>query len=79
VFLTPHSTCLSCATLACLPTRPPFLRLRTRRSLPGMRFSLARPRSELFSEQYCTTSRVISLSFHPSSPASRLSQAIQTP
>jgi hypothetical protein len=79
MFLTRHRTCLSFATLACLPTRPPFLRLRTKQSLVRWRFPFTQPHSELFSEQYHTASRAISLSLHHSSLTSTLSQAIQTP
>jgi hypothetical protein len=77
--LTRLRACLSFATPACLPTRPPLLRLRTRRSLLRWRYSLAQPRSELFSEQHDTASRASSLSLHHGSLTSRLSQAIQTP
>lgn len=79
MFLTPHRTCLSFATLACLPTRPPFLRLRTKQSLVRWPSPFAQPHSELSSEQYHMASRAISLSLHNSSLTSTLSQAIQTP
>ncbi len=52
--LTRLRACLSFATPACLPTRPPLLRLRTRRSFLRWRYSLAQSRAELFSELHHT-------------------------
>ena len=77
--LTPHRICLSLPKLACLPTRPLFLRLRIRRSLPRLPSALAQPHRELPSEQYHMPSTVICLSFHPGSLTPKLSQAIQIP
>jgi hypothetical protein len=79
MFLTPHRTCLSFATLACLPTRPPFLRLCTKPGLSRLPSPVAQPHSELFPEQYHMPSKVICLSLLPDSLTSKFSQAIQTP
>jgi hypothetical protein len=79
MFLTPHRICLSIATPACFPTRPPFVRLRTEKSLSAVRYSIARPHSKLVSTQSRWPSRVVSLSFHLRSRTSKLSQVIQTP
>jgi hypothetical protein len=79
VFLTPHRTDLSFATLACLPTRPVLLRLRTRPRPSRLPSPLVQPHTDLFSEQNHMPSRAICLSLHPSSLTSKLSQAIQTP
>ena len=79
IFLTPHRTCLSSATIACPPTRPLFLRLRTRPGPSRLPSPLAQPHPELFSGQYHMPSRVICLSLRPSSRTSKLSQPIQAP
>jgi hypothetical protein len=79
MLLTPLRNCLSFAMLACLPTRPPLLRLRTIQSLVRWRFSCAQPHSELFSERSHTSSRANNLSPCHSSLTSETPQAIQTP
>src|ERR1700722_14313225 len=79
ILLTPHRTCLSFATLACFPTRPPFLRLCTKPGPSRLPSPVAQPHSERFPEQYHMPSRVICLSLLPNSLTSTLSQAIQTP
>jgi hypothetical protein len=79
MLLTPLRTCPSFAMLACLPTRPPLLRLRTIQSLVQRRFSCTQPHAELFSEQYRAPPEANYLSRNHSSLTSETSQAIQTP
>ena len=77
--LTPLRARVSFATLACLPTRPRLLPLRTRRNLLRWSCSFAQSRYELFSEQYHGSSRASNLMLHHSSLTSAISHAIQTP
>jgi hypothetical protein len=77
--LTPLRACLSFATPACPPTRPPVLRLETKQNPIRWRFSFAQPYTELFWGHCHTACSTIGRSLHRSSLTSALSEAIQTP
>jgi hypothetical protein len=79
MLLTPLRNRLSFATLACLATRPPLLRLRTTHSLVQRQIPSAQPHSELFPEQCHTPSTANKLLRYQQSLTLAASQAIQTP